>query len=710
MAAATRTSTERWAALRTRARTAGLPRVGGSGEQQTERDWRPLAIGVGAALLVVVVAKVVLPDGLPNEIILLGLVLGGLNALPALGIVLIYRSNRIVNFAQGELGAVAATLTYLLIVTLHWPWGVAVFLSLLTAVVVGGLVEFGIMRRFFSAPRLLVTMATIGVAQLLAGLRLGLPGVFPDVPGFAGGTFPSPFHGTAFQLGDAIYAWNHVLVMVIVPVAVVAVAAFLRRTWAGLGSRAAAENMDRSRLLGIPVRRLATIVWAVAALLSAMTALLKAPVAGFSLIASSGTPLMVRTLAPAAIGGFTSLPITLGAALVLGVVEQAFLWNWSRGGPTEAVLLVVLVAALLVRSIRSRAYETESTSWVTVREMARVPRRVLRLPDVRAGQWWLAVFAVQMLLVLPWLLSPDKTSLAGLIGIHVIVGLSLVVLTGWAGQVSLGHWAIVGVGAFVAGNAATRWELDFFVTLVLGVLAGGVASLVLGLPAQRLPGIMFGVTTLGFALAAEQYLFELDWVAVTDRIHRPELFGAVALDSHDAFYYVVAAGVVVALLAVWNLKRYRLADVLLASRDNPRAAEAFGVSVTTARRIAFFLSGSLAGLAGVLYAFHQQVAESSRFPADLGLSVLAMVVIGGLGSISGVVLGAVFVRMTQYLLPGWAHFFASGMGLLIVMLIFPGGLGEAVFRVRNRLLLWVGRGRVVEDRRDEIGEDAGVAA
>lgn len=708
MAVATRPSTDRWGALRTRARTAGLPHLDGG--EQGERDWRPLGIGLGAALLVVLVAKVALPEGLPNEIILLGLVIGGLNALPALGIVLIYRSNRIVNFAQGELGAVAATLTFLLITTLDWPWGIAVTVSLLTAVIVGGLVEFGIMRRFFTAPRLLATMATIGVAQLLAGFRLGIPGLFPDDEGFAGGTFPSPFHGTAFRMGDAIYAWNHVLVMVVVPVAVVAVAMFLRRTWAGLGSRAAADNMDRSRLLGIPVRRLATIVWAVAALLSAMTALLKAPVTGFSLIASSGTPLMVRTLAPAAIGGFTSLPITLAAALVLGVVEQAFLWNYARGGPTEAVLLVVLVVALLVRSIRSRAYDTESTSWVTVREMARVPRRVLRLPDVRAGQLWLTFFAVQLLLVLPRLLSPDKTSLSGLIGIHVIVGLSLVVLTGWAGQISLGHWAIVGVGAFVAGNAATRWEADFFVTLVLGVLAGGVASLVLGLPAQRLPGIMFGVTTLGFALAAEQYFFESDWVAVTDRIHRPELFGSIALDSHDSFYYVVAAGVVVALLAVWNLKRYRLADVLLASRDNPRAAEAFGVSVTTARRIAFFVSGCLAGLAGVLYAFHQQVADSSRFPADLGLSVLAMVVIGGLGSISGVVLGAVFVRMTQYLLPGWAHFFASGMGLLIVMLIFPGGLGEAVFRVRNRLLLWVGRGRVAEDRRDEIGEDAGVAA
>jgi branched-chain amino acid transport system permease protein len=151
------------------------------------------------------------------------------------------------------------------------------------------------------------------------------------------------------------------------------------------------------------------------------------------------------------------------------------------------------------------------------------------------------------------------------------------------------------------------------------------------------------------------------------------------------------AGALVAIFCARNLKRYRLADAFLAVRENPAAAEAFTISVTRARRLAFFLSGCIAGYAGVLYAFHQGVVDSARFPADQGIALLSIVVIGGLGSVSGVVLGAVIVRTAQYLLPAWVAFFGTGVGLLIVLLVFPGGIGEVVFRVRYRVAAWLGR-------------------
>ena len=702
------------AELALRGRTARLPSVGdpSHGAEPGDRSSRlvPAAIAIGAAVLAIAAGKLLLPDGLPNGVIVLGVVLGALNALPALGVVLVYRSNRIVNFAQGELGAFAASLAYLLITTLHWPWAVAVPVALAAAGAVGGAVEFGIMRRFFASPRLLVTVATIGVTQLLGGLRLGLPQFFPDLPGFAG-TFPSPLQRPAFSIGSAVFAYDHVVIIAVVPIATAAVALFLRGSWAGLGTRAAAGNLDRSRLLGIPVRRLSTIVWVVAGLLSGLTAILRAPVAGFSLIGATGTSLMTRILAPAAVGGFSSLPITFAAAVVLGVVEQAFFWNFSRGGPIETVLLGALVVGLLVRSRRARAFEQAdaTSSWAAVREATRLPRRLAARPEVRVAGLWAGFVALQVLLLAPRWLAPGKVALVGLMGIHVIVGLSLVVLTGWAGQISLGHWAIVGVGAFVAGNLVVRFQADLFVVLVIGAVAGGLVSLLLGLPAQRLPGIMFGVTTLGFAAAAKNWLFELDWVTRGATVRRPVLFGRFSLESSEAFYYVTLVATALAVLAVWNAKRYRLADVLLAARDNPRAAEAFGIGVTAARRLAFFLSGCLAGVAGVLYAFHQQVVVANRFPAELGLSVLAMVVIGGLGSIPGAVLGAVIIRGTEYLLPGWAHFFVSGVGLLLVLLVFPGGLGEALFRVRDRLVAWfAGEGGRLVDRRD-VGVDTDVA-
>src|SRR5205823_4535672 len=132
-------------------------------------------------------------------------------------------------------------------------------------------------------------------------------------------------------------------------------------------------------------------------------------------------------------------------------------------------------------------------------------------------------------------------------------------------------------------------------------------------------------------------------------------------------------------------------DLFIAVRDNPHAAASFGISVTAIRRLAFFISGALAGSAGVLYAFHQQVVDTDRFPAGAGLGAFSMVVIGGLGSISGVVMGATFLRGTQYLLPNWAGFFASGVGLLMILIAFPGGLGEALLRTRYRVIEWIAR-------------------
>lgn len=703
-------------AARQRIRTARLPRLpGGDGEEGNDapRSTVPLGIAAGVLAAALLGAKLFLPQGVPSGVIVLGLVIGGLNALPALAIVLVYRANRVVNFSQGELGAFAASLAYLLITSLHWSWYLAVPVCLLAAAAMGGAAEFGIMRRFFAAPRLLATVATIGLTQLLFGFRLLLPALFPEEQGFAG-TFPSKLSGKAsFTLSGAAFNGDHLLIIVTVPLLTIAVASYLRGSWAGLGTRAAAGNLDRSRLLGIPVRRLSTIVWIVAGLLSGVTALLRAPVAGFSLIGASGTTLMTRFLVPAAIGGFTSLPVTFAAALVLGVMEQVFFWNFARGGPIETIQLVVLLAALLYQGRKLRAFDQgdRSMSWVAVREMARVPKRLMRRPEVRTASLWLGFVAFQLLLLAPQVLAPGRLNLVGLICIHAMVGLSLVVLTGWGGQISLGHWAIVGIGAFVAGNLAVRYEMDFFITLVLGALAGGLASLLLGIPAQRMPGIMFGVTTLVFAAATQNWFFQLDWVTRGERPERPELFGAISLQSSESFYYFTIAITALVIVAVVNLKRFGLADVLVSARDNPKAAEAFGVSVTTARRMAFFLSGCIAGIAGVVYAFQQQVVAANRFPSEIGLSVLAMVVIGGLGSIPGVLCGAVIIRGAQYLLPSWASMFTTGIGLLIVLLVFPGGLGEVVFRLRDRLLArFTGEAGVARDRRDAQGEAIPAAA
>ena len=699
--------------LARRVRTTRPPRLTGGvdGAGRDARRLRPLLIALGAVVAVVLFAKLVLPDGLPNSIVLLGVTLGALQALPALGVVLIYRANRIVNFSQGELGAFSASLAYLLMVNLGWRWWVAVPLSLVAATFVGGFVDFAIMRRFFASPRLIVTVATLGIAQLLSGVRLVLSGLFPESDiGFAG-TFPSELGGQAFTVSGAIFRYDHVAIMVVVPVVAIGLLLFLQGSWAGLGARASSENLERSRLLGIPVRRLSTIIWALAGLMSGLAAILAAPVAGFSLITASGSAPLVSVLVAAAIGGFTRLGVTFLAAVALGVVQQAFFWNWSNGGALPAVELVALLIALLVLAARRRGLESgdRTLSWADIREVARVPERLRQLPQVRLAGLLAIVVAAWALLAAPRLLDSAHVNLMGLMGIHVIAALSLVILGGWAGQVSLGQWALVGVGAFVAGSALVRWELDFFLTLLLAAVVGGIVSIILGLPAQRLSGMMYGVTTIGFAAAAQSWLFQQGWLAPAASVVRPVLFGFIDVDSTSGFYYVVLLFTLFALYVTANLKRYRLGNMWSATRDNPAAAEALGVSVAAARRLAFFLSGAMAASAGVLYAFQQQVVRPDRFPPEAGLALFAIVVIGGLGSIPGVVIGAILVRGTQYLLPPWASFLTTGVGLLIVLLVFPGGLGELAFRVRDRVVAWLGgeSGRLV-DRRD-VPEPASAA-
>lgn len=694
----------RYVALRIR--TASLPSL--SVERRAAPERRDIRLYLLFACLTIIalgLGKVYLPVGLPGSVVLLGAIIGGLNGLTATAIVLIFRANRIVNFAQGELGAFAATLAYMLIVTLKWPWIAAVTVALLAAAAAGALVEFGIVRRFFHSPRLILTVATVGVAQFLTGFRLGLPIFFPRIPAQSGG-FPTPFSSAAFRLGQSIFSYDDLIIFITVPLATAAVALFLGRTWAGLGTRAAAENLDRSRLLGIHVRRLSTMVWAVAALLSGLTAILRAPVTGFSLLSTSGSVNLVRALAPAAIGGFKNLPLTFFAAIVLGITEQAFFFNFARGGPLVTVLLVVMLAALVIRGRSHSSFQAaDASSWTNVADVRRIPRSVLRLPEVRVLRAFSLTVLVVLLALAPQILSPGQTALAGLVGINIIVGLSIIILTGWAGQVSLGQWALVGVGAFAAGNFAARSGLDFFLILTLTSLIGGLLALVLGIPAQRMPGILFGATTLAFGVAAANWIFNLEFLQGGTKIARPVLFGRISLVSTNAFYYFVLVATMVTVIGVWNLKRFRFADRLISVRDNPKAAEAFGISVSSTRRWAFFLSGALASFAGALYGFHQGFIATNRFPAEAGVTLLSMVVIGGLGSISGVAIGALVIRGTQYFLPAWAGFFVTGFGLLIVLLVFPGGIGEVIFRLRYRVVSLIARRRGIS-----LSPGAGIAA
>lgn len=656
------------------------------------------AAAFAAGIAVVVLSgKVLFPSfgstpAVPNGLYLQGLVVGLLYAMLAIGLVLVYRTNRIINFAQGELGAFAAVMAAELFSVYHVPYVVAVLAGLASAVVSSLIVEFLIIRRFKKAPRLILTVATIGVAQVLGALELAVPILMERNVSSAQfkTSFKSPW-GVSFTFGAVNFTADHFVVLVLGPAVLVALAFFFRLTKYGIAARGAAENAERARLLGIPVSRVSLIVWGVAGLMSAITAILRAPILGFQLGAIAGQGLILRALAAAVIARMESLPVAVGSALVITLAEQTLFFSFGRSGIVDGFLLAVIVIALLLQRNRLGRVDPGASTWRAVQEVRRVPRELRGIAEVRYTQ--AAVIGVVAVVVgaIPFVLSAANTSLASAILIYAMVGISLVMLTGWSGNVSLGQWALVGIGAMVAGKLVTRVvaptpEPNFFLVLLIAGLCGAVAAVLIGLPALRIRGLFLGVTTLAFAVTAQSWILQWNIIKPVGAIVRPKLFGTIDITSEFAFYYVCAIALGLTLVVGRNIRRTRLGRNFIALRDNEMHAQAFGVRPVAAKLSAFALSGFFAALAGGLLAYHQQALRSDRFPAELSLLIFSMVVIGGMGSMTGAVIGAVYVRTIQFYLPAQYQFLATGFGMLLLLMFFPGGLGEIVFRTRDRLL------------------------
>jgi branched-chain amino acid transport system permease protein len=624
----------------------------------------------------------------PWGVVINGALVGGRIALIALGIALIYRANRIVNFAQGDLGAVPATLGVLLVLSWSWNYWAGFASGLAAAVVLGVLVETLIIRRFFNAPRLVLTVATIGVAQLLAAAALFLPRAFGG--GLTSTRLTPPFDAR-FEIGGTIFNANDVVTMVVVPLALVALAVFLRRSIVGVAIVGAAERADRASTLGIPVARLHTVVWVVASMFAFVAMFLRAGAVGLPVGQVLAPTFLVQALAAAVFGRFERFTTIVTAAIGLGIVDQAMTFqSGNRPAYNDAVLFViVLVGLVLFRRGGTGRVDTEASTWQATREVRPIPRELVRLPEVRYGRAALWFLLGGFMLTLPTWLSGSRLGLATIIVIFGIVAASLVVLTGWAGQVSLGQMAFVGVGAAAAGVLTDERGWDLTLAALAAGLIGALAAVVVGFPALRRRGLTLAVSTLAFALLTSQYLLNRtifgDWLPGR-RIDAPMLFGNVAVDNEIRMFYVALGALILALAMVVGVRRSRTGRVLIAIRENERAASVYGVNTTRTTLAGFAFSGFLAAMAGSLFVHQQTGFTSVLFEAQRSLELFSMVVIGGLGSLPGALLGATYVQSADFFLPSQWQYLATGTGLLLILLIFPGGLGGVLADLRDAAL------------------------
>ncbi len=452
------------------------------------------AVIAGGACIFYFVQQLLWPA--PIGVLVQGMVIGGLTALIAFGISLIYRANRIINFAQGDLGGAPASFAVLLVVGPGLPYLVALPLGLLAGLALGMFVEVAIIRRFFKAPRLIMTAATIFVAQLLTFLSLSLPRFFnlttpPQ-------SFPSPFD-FSFEIAPIVFRGNDIVAMMAVPIVIAALILFFRYTSIGIAVRASAESADRAALLGVPVKRIQTIVWVIATLLSTLAIFLRAGIVGLPIGSVLGPTILVRALAACVIGRMERLPTIFFAAVGLGIIEQVIVWDTGRSIITAPILFIIILGALLFQRRGTVARADDTSTWQSAKEVRPVPDELAGFPEVKYGFKAVIGLIALFFIALPVFLPESRVNLAGVILIYALLGMSLVVLTGWAGQVSLGQVGFMGIGAAVGGAVTNRLGWDLGIGLLLSGVAGAVVAVIIGLPALRIKGLFLAIITLAFA-------------------------------------------------------------------------------------------------------------------------------------------------------------------------------------------------------------------
>jgi branched-chain amino acid transport system permease protein len=674
------------------------------------------------ALVITVVSLTLFP--VPVGVAVEGLILGLLGAIVAVGMALIYRANRILNFAQGELGTAPAVLVVSLVVYAGWNYLLALSVGLVGSVLLGALVELAVIRRFFRSPRLILTVATLGLAQLLSLGAVFIPMIWGQQPATNQVHFPLTFH---FTIQPIVFSADYLVALVVAPAALLGVAAMLRFTSIGVAVRASAESAERASLLGVPVKRLQTVVWSGAALLSFTGVFLQAGIQGLPVISSLNLSVLLAALAALMLGNLVNLPAVAVSAVALGLLQEGITWN-NPSNPelVEPILGLVIVICLLVRKVgATRADQDRSSSWNVSDEVRPVPHELRSLPEVRAARWGGAATVVAVALILPYLLGVGDQLKATAAVVFVIITMSVVVLTGWAGQVSLGQMSFAAFGAAVGAYATQHWNLDLSLTVLLAGMVGAVVALIVGLPALRLRGFFLAVTTLAFAMASSAYLLNIQyfsWVPDPNTVViRPILFGGISLASQRTYYYFCLAVLALAVVAVRGIRRSRTGRVLLALRENERGAQAFGIDILRAKLTAFAVSGFLAAVGGCLLVQLLGGFSPDTYAPEQGFVIFTAAVVGGLGSLLGAGLGSLYLEGAQWWLPGaqWQTL-ASAVGVLLVLMIIPGGIGDLVYRGRDAALRWVARRRdlivpslVADIRRPDVdhaaSDDAGDA-
>ncbi len=642
--------------------------------------------------------------------LLAGLGGGAVVAALALGLVLTHQSSGFVNFAHAATGMYVALAFFefretgdLVLPVLGLPERIhllprptlatALVVAVLLACLLGAVIYALVVRPLRSAPPLARVVASLGLLlyfQEASRLRFPVSGssvvrrrpVLPSTP--------------IEILGTTVTANRVLLAGLVVAVTAVLVAVF-RWTRFGLATRAAAHEERGALLMRISPHGVGVVNWMVATALGGIAVVLIEPISG---IATSTTPLLVvPALAAALLGRFESFAVTTATALGLGMVQSLVLGWAVRPGTTwvpswlpttglqQAIPLLVIVVVL---AVRSDAIPGRATAFTIRRPPAPRPRHVALTTIVVAGAGIAALYL------------GDATIRHGVIvsAIAALTSLSVVVVTGYTGQISLAPMALAGVAGFSSLHLIDA-GVPFLAVLVAGALIAAAVGVAVAWPATRVRGMTLGVATLAVAVAIEQLVLAsppFSGGVGGARVPRPTIFGwdiGISARGSDNFrpeFGLVCIVVVAACcVAVANARRNPTGLRWLAVRANERAAAAAGVDVARAKLGAFAASSALAGLAGVLTAFSVTTLSPSSFMVIGSLVAVALTYLAGIASVGGAVLaglitqGGLLTALSGGSSGEGSSLAWSGLALVVAAIAAPAGITGLVSQGVARL-------------------------
>jgi sulfate-transporting ATPase len=554
---------------------------------------------------------------------LLGFGLGALYALASQGLIAIYRGSGVLNFALGAIGMASAYLWWELTTNLEWAFLPALVAGVAFAAAIGAFTHLLIMRPLRHAAPLVRVIATLGVLitlQAVAILR------YESTPKFVQSELPTDIWRIS---GDIVITADRVILLGIAAVLTVGLWALYRYTRFGLATSAVAENERASSALGWSPDRIATLNWALGCGLAGLAAILIVPIV--TLQPAVLTNLVLAATAAALVAGFRSFPVAFAAGLAIGIAQTEVTRYVEQPGVGTAVPFLLIVLWLLLRgqALPLRDYLLQ------------------RLPSIGTGRLHVSgiLFAVALCAFLMATTPPIWIDAFTVTVCVAIVLLSIVLLTGYAGQLSLAQFAFAGFGAWVAGRLCATQDIPFLLGALIGIAATVPLGILFGLPAVRTRGINLAIVTLGLGTAIELILFNnTDYTGG---------FGGTIVDgvtvlgidvdaaTHPTRYGLFALGcLLVAALAVANIRRGRSGRRLIAVRTNERAAAALGISVPGVKLYAFSLSAMIAAAGGILLAFRSTSITYTTFDAFTSITMVAYAMIGGIGYLFGPVIGA----------------------------------------------------------------------